>query len=324
MSTRILIIGAGIVGHAAGKGFIKKGYDVTFVDKDPKVVQKLKEEGLDVHFPYQINSQSAEISMFCINTPSKSNGNINLNHLKSAIKNHAKWLKNNKNHEYHVVVIRSTVPPGTTGGLVLPLLEKYSGMIAGRDFGLCMQPEFLRSHSSENDFLNPRITVIGEFDKQSGDVLEKLYADRFEGQIFRVDLKTAEFMKYVHNCFNAAKISFSNEMWLIGEKLGIKDPNLALKLATISAEGYWNPEYGTVGGFPYAGHCLPKDSRAFLSFVRKARVDASLLSAAVKVNSQVEELVNKQIQGQKQKQKQQQAKPEKRINNSLRQVPLIN
>ena len=104
-------------------------------------------------------------------------------------------------------------------------------MIAGRDFGLCMEPEFLRSHSSENDFLNPRITVIGEFDKQSGDVLEKLYADRFEGQIFRVDLKTAEFMKYVHNCFNAAKISFSNEMWLIGEKLGIKDPNLALEIS---------------------------------------------------------------------------------------------
>ena len=323
MSTRILIVGAGIVGHAAVKGFIKKGYDVIFIDNNPKVVQKLKDEGLDIFLPHQINSLSAEITMFCINTPSKSNGNINLNHLKSAIKHHAIWLKNNKKREYHLVVIRSTVPPGTTGNLVLPLIEKYSGMIAGRDFGLCMQPEFLRSHSSENDFLNPRITVIGEFDKRSGDVLEKLYADRFEGQIFRVDLKTAEFMKYVHNCFNAAKISFSNEMWLIGQKLGIEDPNLALKLATISAEGFWNPEYGTVGGFPYAGHCLPKDSRAFLSYVRKAGVNASLLSSTVKVNSQVEELVNKQLQAENQKQ-QPQTKPEKRFNNSLKQIPMIN
>jgi UDPglucose 6-dehydrogenase len=169
---------------------------------------------------------------------------------------------------------------------LLPLLETYSRMKAGKDFGLCMQPEFLRNASSEEDFANPRIIVIGEFDKRSGDILENIYRE-FCSEIVRVDINTAEFMKYVHNCFNATKISFSNEMWRLGQKLGI-DANLALQLASSSAEGYWNPKYGIIGGAPYGGACLPKDVRSFLTFAMNINVDMPLLSAVLQVNENIE------------------------------------
>jgi UDPglucose 6-dehydrogenase len=294
MTFRIIIIGAGIVGQASGKGLIKKGHDVIFVDKEPIIVERLKDQGFEAYLPNQLDNVKADISMFCVNTPSKKDGSINLNYIVSAIKNHGIWLKNRDGHNYHLVVIRSTVPPGTTATLLCPLIEYYSHKKVGNDFGLCMQPEFMRSHSSEYDFLHPHITVIGEYDKTSGDMLEKVYAGYFEGQISRVSLDTAEFMKYIHNCFNATKISFSNEMWLLGKNLGIADPNLALQLASKSAEGYWNPKYGTIGGRPYGGRCLPKDSKAFLEFTKKKGVRMPLLSATLSVNRQVEKLSEQQ------------------------------
>ena len=148
-----------------------------------------------------------------------------------------------------------------------------------------MQPEFLRNASAEQDFANPRIIVIGEFDKRSGDILENIYQE-FSSQIVRTDIKTAEFMKYVHNCFNATKISFSNEMWRLGQKLGV-DANLALQLASSSAEGYWNPKYGVRGGAPYGGACLPKDVKSFLTFAMNVNVDMPLLSAVLRVNDNI-------------------------------------
>jgi UDPglucose 6-dehydrogenase len=102
-------------------------------------------------------------------------------------------------------------------------------------------------------------------------------------------------MKYVHNCFNAAKISFSNEMWLLGRKLGI-DANLALQLASSSAEGYWNPKYGVVGGAPYGGACLPKDVKSFLTFAKSINIEMPLLSAVMSVNENIESLNKMQQQ----------------------------
>jgi UDPglucose 6-dehydrogenase len=307
MKRNIMIIGSGIVGQASGKGLIKKGFYVTFIDNNKAVVNKLKQEGFVAYLPNELDDNSsdgnidAEISMVSVPTPSNwHDGSADLSYITSAIVQLGRWLKNKRNKSkadgnstsnYHLVVIRSTVPTGTCRNVLLPLLQSASGLGVGSDFGLCMQPEFMRTLSGEYDFLNPHATVIGQFDKRSGDELEKIYSN-FGAPLFRVGLEEAEFMKYIHNCFNATKISFANEMWLLGQRLGI-DANLALQLAAMSAEGFWNPNYGIVGGLPYGGPCLPKDVKAFLAFAREFGVSTPLISAAHSVNSQMEKLAEK-------------------------------
>src|ERR671911_772696 len=298
----IIIIGAGIVGASTGKGLSKKGYDVVFVDKNPAVVRNLKNQGYRAYLPEDLTSHDicARTSMFCVDTPLRDQSGdkhkgVDLGNIISAVTTHAEWLRdskinshNNGDKFYHLIVIRSSVLPGTTRGLLLPLIEKHSGLKVGEDFGLCMQPEFLRTVSAEEDFLNPRATVIGQYDNQSGDSLEKIYSS-FEGEKIRVELDMAEFMKFVHNCFNATKISFSNEMWLLGQSIGV-DANMALQLAAKTAEGLWNPKYGIIGGQPYGGHCLPKDTQGFERFAQENNAHTPILSAVIQVNKQMEEM----------------------------------
>lgn len=293
--TKILIVGSGIVGQATGKGLIKRGHEVVFVDTNIGIIRKLSQEGFEVRLPNELDDVSVEISMFCVSTPSKNDGSVNLDYITDAIVNYGTWLKHKKERKrednWNLVVVRSTVPPGTTKKILLPLLEKSSCLVAGKDFGLCMQPEFLRAKSSEEDFLHPWSIVIGELDRRSGNALAKIYAN-FGSKIFRVDLETAEFVKYVHNCFNATKISFSNEMWLLGQEIGV-NTNLALEMALNTAEGYWNPHYGTVGGQPYGGTCLPKDTEGFEVFAKEIGVRMPLLQAVISVNSQMNELAER-------------------------------
>jgi len=286
-----MIVGSGVVGQATGKGLISKGHEVVFVDTNLEIIWMLSQEGLEARLPNELDDVCADISMFCVSTPPRDDGSVNLDYIIAAIANHGKWLK--YQGDWHLVVVRSTVPPGTTRGVLLPLLEKISGMVAGRDFGLCMQPEFLRAKSSEEDFLHPWVTVIGQLDARSGDVLADIYAD-FGSTVFRVDLEEAELAKYIHNTFNATKISFANEIWLLGRALGI-NTKLALEVASHSAEGYWNPQYGTIGGQPYGGSCLPKDTEGLKAFAEEKGIIMPLLSAVISVNSQMEELAKQGI-----------------------------
>jgi UDPglucose 6-dehydrogenase len=300
-SRGVIVIGAGIVGTSTGKGLIKKGYDVVFVDRNPDRVKSLDAKGYRACFPEELSSHDtgASTSMFCVDTPlgeknEYNYGGLDLKNIISAVSTHTKWLRKSKQSRangekyYHLIVIRSTVPPGTTRGLLLPLINKYSGLKVGEDLGLCMHPEFLRTVSAEEDYLNPRATIIGQYDSKSGDFLEDIYSE-FEGEKIKVDLDTAEFMKFIHNCFNATKISFSNEMWQLGKSLGI-DANLALRLAAKTAEGLWNPYYGLIGGQPYGGHCLPKDTEGFEQFALRNSNVTPLLSAVVRINRQMEEM----------------------------------
>lgn len=291
---KIIIFGSGTVGQATGKGLINRGInDVLFVDINPNIVKNLTRRGLPAILPEDIEEIEQEhISMFCLPTEvNEQNGRIDLSHLSSALIHYAKFLRNsNKNDNFNLVVVRSSVPPGTTQNLLIPLLEMHSGMKAGLDFGVCMQPEFLRTLSSEQDFMNPRQIVIGEYDEKSGTVLERLYKSAgFAAPIVRVNLSTSEFIKYACNCFNATKISFANEMWLLAEKLGI-DSNFSLNIAADVAEGFWNPNYGTIGGRPFGGRCLPKDVRILQSFAEDVNTDMSILNAVASVNSKMEEI----------------------------------
>jgi UDPglucose 6-dehydrogenase len=292
----IIIIGAGIVGASTGNGLRKAGHDVLFVDKNPNVVKSMEEKGHRACSPEDLGDhcQSAHASMFCVDTPLNKRKGLDLDNIISAISYHAKWLRKSKevtlngNNFYHLIVIRSTVPPGTTNDVLLPMIEEQSGLKVGKDIGLCMQPEFLRTVSAEFDFLHPRATIIGQYDNKSGDVLESIYS-MFEGEKIRVSLGMAEFMKFIHNCFNATKISFSNEMWLLGQNLGL-DANSALQVVAKTAEGIWNPFYGLIGGQPYGGHCLPKDTEGFVQFARKSRAEMPLLSAVIRLNKELEKM----------------------------------
>ena len=292
-SPRIIIFGSGTVGQATGEGLVNRGInDVLFVDTNPSVVKKLTSRGLTAILAEDLKEiEDEHICMFCLPTPvNDESGRIDLSHLSSALIQYAKFLRNgDKNNNFNLVVVRSSVPPGTTQNLLIPLLEMHSGMKAGLDFGICMQPEFLRSLSSEQDFMNPRQIVIGEYDKKSGNALERLYRSAgFAAPVVRVNLSTSEFIKYASNCFNATKISFANEMWLLAEKLGI-DSNFSLKIAADVAEGFWNPIYGTYGGRPFGGKCLPKDLRILLGFAQDVNTNMSILKAVSSVNSKMEE-----------------------------------
>jgi UDPglucose 6-dehydrogenase len=297
--TKIMIIGCGVVGQANGEGLAVKGHDIIYVDKDPRKIESLRQAGHSAYLDKEIlhtgMSVDHDICLVCVSTPfvedSSTIGFTDLSPLKSAIVTYSQWLRTTTiqntdrgNGHSRLLVIRSTVPPGTTKNVVLPLLELHSGMKVGQQLGLCVQPEFVRSSSAPSDFLNARATIIGEFDKSSGDTLWNLFRD-FGGRLIRTDLETAEFMKFVHNSFNATKISFANEMWLLGKRIGV-DANAALRMAAETAEGFWNPKYGIRGGEPYSGRCLPKDLKAFLAFAKGHElVDMPLLSAVDSVNS---------------------------------------
>ena len=220
----------------------------------------------------------------CSNT---NRGEIDLSYVKGAAESIGKALS--EKGAYHLVVVKSTVVPRTTEDVVIPILEKYSGKKAGEDFGVCMNPEFLTeiagTWSSDKDFNKDFFSedriVIGEYDKRSGDVLERIYKP-LNSTIFRTDLKTAEMIKYASNCMLAAKISYWNEIFLICEKLGIDSQEIANIVAMDPRIG----KYGTVHGKAFGGKCLPKDLKAFISFAEKYH-EPKLLKAVDEVNEKM-------------------------------------
>jgi nucleotide sugar dehydrogenase len=185
--------------------------------------------------------------------------------------------------DYVLIVFRSTMPPQTTRLKIIPILEKYSGLEAGIDFGVCANPEFLREQSPLEDFLHPNRVVIGEYDKKSGDVLENLYAP-LKFPIIRTDLDTAEMIKYASNLFLASKISFFNEIFLICEKLGLDSK----KVSEATSLDYRIGRYGIYGGKPFGGMCLPKDLTAFVSYLKDKGIKPKILEAVAEINQDIE------------------------------------
>lgn len=275
---KILIIGSGVVGQTTGIGFIQKKHEVIFHDINKRTLQDLASRDYEViNDLSKLDSNPPPIfSMICVPTPSI-DGKMDRRNLEMAIRDVGKFLRKIK--RYHVVVVRSTVIPSTTRTQIIPLLEKYSRKKVGKDFGVCMNPEFLRQVTALEDFLHPWRVVIGEYDKRSGDILECLYA-KFNAQIFRTDLDTAEMIKYVANTFLATKISFFNEIYLICEKLGLDAHFIAKVVALDPRIGY----YGIFGGRPFEGGCLPKDLEALISFMKDRKIEVPLLNVVQSIN----------------------------------------
>jgi len=281
----VCIIGPGIVGQATGKVFVEKGIKVGFLGRTKEKVESLRKEGYNAFTKGELldGNYDFDTTMFTVPTPTVK-GKADLSVLKQASADLGKRLRYFK--KYHLVVVKSTVPPGTTENLVTKTVEKYSGKKVGKDFGVCMNPEYLREETAYDDTLNPWIILIGEYDRKSGDMLESVYKDKFSCPVHRCGLKEAEMQKYVHNLFNTAKITYYNEMRQIANNIGV-DADKIFRYTAISCEGMWNPKYGTKNKGPFDGTCLPKDTQAFFHWAQERGFDASLLKTVIDVNNKL-------------------------------------
>jgi len=281
----IEIVGAGVVGQATGKGLARWGHRVVFCDTDKKVLDELAREGYEVCCARADPSPSPFATLICVPTPTV-HGEASLKSLWAALTRVSKRII--ASASYQLVVIRSTVPPGTTEKAGR-FLESVSGKKAGEHFGICHNPEFLRAASAEEDFLEPPLILVGVSDHRSAAAVRSLYVrpGGSDPPVVITDPRTAEVVKYACNLYNATKISFSNEVWLLCRSLGI-DGDAVMSCVSKAAEGMWNPAYGIRGGSPYSGSCLPKDVEAFLGFVRRHGLQARLIRGVQEVNKNVE------------------------------------
>ena len=283
-SLHIAVIAAGIVGKATGVGLATKGHDVVFYDLDEAKMAQLRLEGYQTASSIPEAVEKSSITMICVPTPTV-DGSINLRPLLSICAEVGDSLR--KRNSYHLVTVRSTIPPGTTRGHVIPQIELSAETRIGTKIGVCHNPEFLREKFALDDFLHPGAVVIGETGKAAGDQLESLYSS-FGSPITRCSVETSEMVKYTSNLFNAAKISFFNEIDRACKTVGVKSaevsrlmPRLALGLRDDMRE------WGIYGGRPFEGMCLPKDLDAFISFMRTKGVDLPMLSAVKQVNERI-------------------------------------
>jgi GDP-mannose 6-dehydrogenase len=223
--------------------------------------------------------QTTEVSLICVGTPSASNGSLDLSYVERVCRDIGSALADKD--EYHVVTVRSTMLPGSTEELVIPVLEQESGKKAGTDFGVCFNPEFLREGSAVQDFHHPPFTLIGCYQESGDDVLEKLYSG-VEAPILKVPLKVAEMVKYANNGFHALKVVFANEIGNICKTQGI-DSHQVMDIFCMDKKLNLSSYY-LKPGFAFGGSCLPKDLRALLYHARRHDRRVPVLEAILPSN----------------------------------------
>jgi len=288
----IAMIGSGWVGRSSGRVFLEKGHKILFSDINPEVITKLKEEGLDAVSMFKLHERIKEINNFLVSVSTPTSGDeIQLNFIRAAIAGLGELTA--EKDDYFLVVVRSTVPPGTTEEILIPIFEKYSGKKAGKDFGICMNPEYLRQESAEKDFANPKTIIAGCYnnDPKAFERINKIYSP-LNVPVEKVSISEAEMHKYIHNLFNATKISFFNEMRMLAEKVGVNADKI-FPLVAKSAEASYNPQYGIRDFGPYGGTCLPKDTLAFHTWAKnRHKKSLPLLKSVIKVNEMVKDKLN--------------------------------
>ncbi|HEX7112699.1 MAG TPA: UDP-glucose/GDP-mannose dehydrogenase family protein [Mizugakiibacter sp.] len=212
--------------------------------------------------------RQSDLSMVCVGTPSKKNGDLDLRFVEAVVADIGMALRDKR--ERHTVVVRSTVLPGTTKEVVVPLLEGTSLKRVGRDLGLAVNPEFLRESTAIADYNAPPMTVIGEWDEASGEMLAQLYAD-LPAPLIRKPIEVAEMVKYTCNVWHATKITFANEIGNIAKELGVDGREVMEVMCQDSKLNL--SSYYLKPGYAFGGSCLPKDVRA-LNF-RATQVDVA-------------------------------------------------
>lgn len=223
--------------------------------------------------------RGSDISLICVGTPSQLNGNLDLSYVRRVCEEIGSAIK--EKGGFHVVVARSTMLPGTMRNVVIPTLEQYSGKVAGKDFGVCNNPEFLREGTAVYDYYNPPKTVIGESDPRAGDLLVKLY-EKMDAPLVRTDIEIAEMVKYTDNNWHALKVAFANEIGNLSKALGI-DGHKVMEIFCKDTKLNLSPYY-MKPGFAFGGSCLPKDVRALTYKGRSLDLDLPILNAIMPSN----------------------------------------
>ncbi|HWV16441.1 MAG TPA: UDP-glucose/GDP-mannose dehydrogenase family protein [Cellvibrio sp.] len=288
-------VGAVCVGALASRGHKIIGVDVstTKIDLINQGLSPIVEPGLGelladgvkkglisgtLHVTNAVHD--SDLSMICVGTPSKRNGDLDLSYIEYVCEEIGLALR--EKSERHTVVIRSTVLPGTVSNVVQPILEKFSGKKAGVDFGLAINPEFLRESTAIKDYNFPPITVIGEYDTASGDVLHELYCD-LPAKIIRKPISIAEMIKYTCNVWHATKVTFANEIGSLCKALGVDGRDV---MDVVCQDEKLNiSAYYLRPGFAFGGSCLPKDVRALTYRASQLDVKHPMLAAIMDSNS---------------------------------------
>ena len=293
------VVGLGYVGCVSAACFAARGHEVVGVEVDeqkaallrsgrsPIVEERINEivaEGvrfgrLRVIAEAQAAVSATDVTLVCVGTPSAPDGSLSTVFLERVCVQIGAALATKRS--WHVVVFRSTMMPGTCQNLLVPALENASGKRAGVDFGVCVNPEYLREGTSVRDFESPPKTVVGESDPRSGDVVMSLY-EGMPGPRFRVSIAVAEMSKYVDNSFHALKVAFGNEIGAVCRAAGL-DSHEVMDLFLADTKLNISPAY-LRPGFAFGGSCLPKDLRALVHIARRHNVDVPLLANVTPAN----------------------------------------
>jgi GDP-mannose 6-dehydrogenase len=298
---KLSVLGLGYVGTVSAGCLASQGHEVIGVDPESRKVDLINagkspiiEKDIDQIINRQVAAgrlsatmdvttavQQTDLCLICVGTPSRANGDIELRFVRRVCEQIGTALRHHEGAP--AVVIRSTMLPGTMRQLVIPTLEASSGRRAGTDFGVCVNPEFLREGTAVHDYSHPPKTVIGEVNRASGDLLASLYSG-MPGPFIRTDIETAEMVKYADNAWHALKVGFANEIGNLCKGLEV-DSHRVMDIFCQDTKLNLSPYY-LKPGFAFGGSCLPKDLRALLYKAKTLDVSLPILSAILPSNEQ--------------------------------------
>ena len=301
---RVSVFGLGYVGAVSCGCFARDGMDVIGVDLNADKV-KLINDGHSPIIEEQIEEiirdavagkklratcdtedavLHSDLSVVSVGTPSAPNGSTNLMAIARVCEQIGKAIAQKSTR--HVVVIRSTVPPGTVRSLVIPSLVAASGKRVHAHFGICFNPEFLREGTSVKDHYNPPFTLIGRVNDADADLAAQLYA-KVDAEVIRASIEDAEMVKYVCNAFHALKVTFANEVGILARTMNV-DSHKVMEIVCKDTKLNISPRYMRPG-FAFGGSCLPKDLKAMLQRAREYDLDLPLLGSILPSNRQQNE-----------------------------------
>jgi GDP-mannose 6-dehydrogenase len=296
---KLSIFGLGYVGCVSAACFAKEGHEVIGADVNPTKVaiinngdSPIVEAGIGELIKKMVGArklrattdtseaiENSDVSLICVGTPSNTNGSLNLTYVQRVCEDIGQCLRTKNGR--HVVVVRSTMLPGSVLEVVIPALEYSSGRRAVSDFAVCINPEFLREGTSLKDFYSPPFTLIGADDESSRETVAALYAS-IDAPVYKTSVKTAEMIKYVCNCFHALKVSFANEVGNICKALSV-DSHEVMDIFCQDSKLNLSPYY-LKPGFAFGGSCLPKDLRAINYKAKQLDVEVPILSSILTSN----------------------------------------
>lgn len=305
---RISIFGLGYVGAVSAGCLARDGHEVIGVDPNQTKVDLINagttpiiEESIGEMIADAVKAgrlrattsvrdavMGSDLSLVCVGTPSQLNGNLDLSYVRRVCEEIGAAIRSKS--EFHVVVARSTMLPGSMRSVVIPTLEQASGKSAGVEFGVCNNPEFLREGTAVYDYYHPPKTVIGETDERAGQMLVDLY-EKMDAPMVRTDVETAEMVKYADNNWHALKVAFANEIGNICKAVGIdghKVMNIFCQDTKLNLSSYYMKP-----GFAFGGSCLPKDVRALSYKARSLDLEVPVLNAILPSNQrQIESAID--------------------------------